>query len=481
MTAEALPARAGKRTFTQKMLDGIEKAGNKVPHPAIIFLALILLVIILSAILSAVGVSATYEVAEPTIAATQTYAGGTDQPSDVIPPKDDYAPAYTMHEETAHVQSLLNADGIRFLFTTPVSNFNDFGVVGTILVAMIGVGVAEEAGLIGALIRKLVGVSPRWSLTFIIVFIGILSSVATDAGYLVLIPLGAVAFRSVGRNPIAGIAAAFAGVSAAFGVNILITPLDGVITEVTNESVHLVDPTRTIGITSNLYFGIGSTIFLAFVIAFITQKIVEPRLGRWDPAELDPDADEAPTIDQAAESRGMRLALWGMLGVLVVVALLTFIPGAPLRNAETGSIIEDSPFMASLLVIISALFLVAGMGFGYGAGTLRGAPAVIGAITKTFAGLAGLIFLLLIIAQFIAYFNYSNIAKIVAVQLADQLESANIGAIWLLIGMILVVILLDVLIPGIIPKWAIFAPDLRAAVPAAQRGAADRARRVPDR
>jgi aminobenzoyl-glutamate transport protein len=363
-----------------------------------------------------------------------------------------------MHEETAHVQSLLDKDGIRFLFTSPVSNFNDFGVVGTILVAMIGVGVAEEAGLIGALIRKLVGVSPRWSLTFIIVFIGILSSVATDAGYLVLIPLGAVAFRSVGRNPIAGIAAAFAGVSAAFGVNILITPLDGVITEVTNESVHLVDPTRTIGITSNLYFGIGSTIFLAFVIAWATQKIVEPRLGRWDPAELDPDAVEADPIDQAAESQGMRLALWAMLAVIVVVALLTFIPGAPLRNPDTGSIIEDSPFMASLLVIISLLFLVAGIGYGRGAGTLRGSAAIIGAITKTFSGLAGLIFLLLIIAQFIAYFNYSNIAKIVAVQLADQLESANIGAIWLLIGLILVVILLNVLIPGIIPKWAIFAP-----------------------
>jgi len=458
MTSAAAVEKPAKRGFVQKVLGGIEKAGNKVPHPAIIFLALCLLVIILSAILSAIGVKATYEVAEPVIPATQTYAGGTDTPTLEYPNKDNYDPHYTMHTETTKVESLLDGNGIRFLFSSPVSNFNDFGVVGTILVAMIGVGVAEEAGLIGALIRRLVAVSPRWSLTYIIVFIGILSSVATDAGYLVLIPLGAVAFRSVGRNPIAGIAAAFAGVSAAFGVNFLITPLDGVITEVTNESARLVDPNATIGITSNIYFGIGSTIFLTFVIAFITNRIVEPQLGKWDSSELAADAEEAPQLDAAAESKGMRLALWGLLAVAVVVSLLTFIPGAPLRNPDTGSIIEDSPFMASLLVIISVIFLVAGIGFGRGAGTLRGSPAIIGSITKTFAGLAGLIFLLLIIAQFIAYFNYSNIARIVAVQLADQLESANIGALWLIIGMILVIILLNILIPGIIPKWAIFAP-----------------------
>jgi aminobenzoyl-glutamate transport protein len=460
MTAAAVEKPA-KRGFTQKMLDGIEKAGNKVPHPAVIFLALCLLIIILSAILSAVGVSASYETAAPVPAPVgQTYPGGTDEPSLVYPDTADYAPNYVLVHTTTKIKSLLDGDGIRFLFTSAVRNFTDFGVVGVILVAMVGVGVAEEAGLIGALIRKLVTVAPRYALTFIIVFIGILSSVASDAGYLVLIPLGAVAFRSVGRNPLAGIAAAFAGVGAAFGVNILITPVDGIVTEVTNESIHLVDPSRSIHLTSNLYFGIGSTIFLAFVITFITERIVEPRLGKWDPAELDTSStqEEPPAVEPAAEQRGLRLALWGTLAVVVVITLLTVIPGAPLRNPETGSIFDDSPFMDSLIVIIMLIFLVAGLCFGRGAGTLKGSAAVMGAITKTFASLGGLIFLLLIIAQFIAYFNYSNMATIAAVKLADQLESANVGAVWLLIGLILVVMLLDLIIPGVIPKWAIFAP-----------------------
>jgi len=146
---------------------------------------------------------------------------------------------------------------------------------------MVGVGVAEQAGLIGALIRRLVTVSPRGALTFIIVLIGVLSSVASDAGYLVLIPLAGVAFKSVGRNPLAGIAAGFAGVGATFGVNFLITPVDGIITEVTNESIHLVDPNKSIHLTANLWFSIVSTVFLALVITWITEKIIEPRLGKW--------------------------------------------------------------------------------------------------------------------------------------------------------------------------------------------------------
>ncbi len=459
MTAAALPAKAAKRGFTQKLLDGIEKAGNKVPHPAVIFLALCAFVIILSAILSAFNIRATYEVSEPTIVTTQTYAGGTDNPSTVEPPKDLYAPNYTTHVETTKVKSLLDGNGIRFLFTSPVSNFNDFGVVGVILVAMIGVGVAEEAGLIGSLIRKLVKVSPKRALTFIIVLVGILSSVASDAGYLVLIPLGAIAFRSVGRNPVAGIAAAFAGVSAAFAVNILITPVDGIVTEITNETIHLIDPNRSINLTANLYFSIASTIAMAVVITFVTEKMIEPRLGTWNPADADPNAtEEAPPPEASVEQRGLRAALWGAIAVVVVVCLLTLIPGAPLRNPITGSIIDDSPFMASLLVIIMLIFLVAGLCYGHATKSLRGSPAIMGAITKTFASLGGLILMLLIIAQFIAYFNYSNMATIAAVKLADQLETASIGPIWLLIGFIVVIMILDLIIPGVIPKWAIFAP-----------------------
>jgi aminobenzoyl-glutamate transport protein len=458
-TAAAAPDDPGKRSFTQRLLDGIEKAGNKVPHPAVIFLLLIVLVVVLSAILSAFGVHATYETASPApVAGSVTYPQGTSEPTVTYPPGAELHPEVHVTTETTHVKSLLTADGIRFIFTSAVDNFTSFGVVGVILVAMVGVGLAEEAGLIGALIRKLVAVSPPATLTFIIVLLGVLSSIASDAGYLVLIPLGAVAFKSVGRHPLAGLAAAFAAVGATFGVNVLITPTDGIVTEVTNEAIHLVDPHRGIDLTSNLYFGIASTFFLTIIITVLTEKFVEPSLGQYLPpahAAADEDGD---TVAPEAEARGLKFALYGLLAVVVVLVLLTAFPSAPLRNPETGSVFDNSPFMDSLIFIIMLLFLVAGVCYGAGAGTLKGSAAAMAAITKTFAGLGGLIFLLLIIAQFIAYFNYSNMATVIAVKLADALERANIGAVWLLIGFILVTLVLDIIIPGVIPKWAIFAP-----------------------
>lgn len=440
------------------MLDGIERAGNKVPHPAVIFLALCALVIALSAIFAWMGVSVTYESATPTpVPAEEIYNGGTHEPSVQYPPDAAYEHHYETTTETTEIKSLLSTDGIRFIFTSAVDNFNNFGVVAVILVAMVGVGLAEEAGLIGALIRKLVKVSPRGALTFIIVLLGIISSIASDAGYLVLIPLGAVAFMSVGRHPLAGLAAAYGGVSAAFGVNLLITPIDGIVTEITNESAALVGPGRSIDLTANLWFSIGSSLFLAVVITFVTERIIEPRLGKYD-GPTNQEHTQETDGGAAGESRGLRFALIGFVAVLVLVTLLSVFPGAPLRNPETGSLVDNSPLMDGLIFIIMLIFLVAGLCYGAGSGALKGSAAAMAAITKTFAGLGGLIFLLLIIAQFIAYFNYSNMATVAAVKLADILGEANIGPLWLLIGLILVTMLLDLIMPGVIPKWAILAP-----------------------
>jgi aminobenzoyl-glutamate transport protein len=440
-----------------KALDVIERTGDKVPHPAVIFLALCGLVIVLSAVLAAVGVSVTHEVAEPEpVPAEVEYEGGSHETYyDVDDEAVGEAPDYEIETTTTEVESLLSADGIRFIFTSTVSNFNNFGVVGVILVAMIGVGVAEEAGLIAALIRKLVAVAPPATITYIVVLLGILSSVASDAGYLVLIPLGASVFLSLGRHPLAGLAAAYAGVSAAFGVNVLIVPFDGVLTEITNEAAALVDPNATIDLTANFFFGVGSTIFLTFVITFVTVRMVEKRLGRY---EGDAVADDEDEVDTEAEARGLRAAKWALLGVVAFIALLVVPPDAPLRNPETGSIINDSPFMASLIFLVMLIFLVTGLAYGRAAGTMKGSVDAINAVQKTFAGLAGLIFLLVIIAQFIAYFNYSNMATVAAVQLADLLKAADIGALWLLVGFIVVTIFLNIIIPGVMPKWAIFAP-----------------------
>jgi aminobenzoyl-glutamate transport protein len=445
----------------ERILDGIERAGNKMPHPAILFLVLCGAVIVVSQVLFWFDVKATYQVVTtPPVPTEQTYFGGSIQPTDVGPSEPEPATDYKLETQTAKVKGLLTGEGVRYLFTSFVDNFRNFSAVAIILVVMIGVGLAEAAGLIAALIRKLVGVSSRGTLTFIIVLLGIISSIASDAGYLVLIPLGAAAFKSVGRNPLAGIAAAFAGVAAGFGVNFLITPLDGVLTEITNDAAGSAS-NQHIDLAANLYFGIASTIFVAIVLTLITAKLVEGRLGQYDPSEAGEGPqtpDDTAAISPEDESRGMRYALWATLVVLAAIVLLTAIPGAPLRNPDTGKIIGDSPFMDSLIVMITLIFLAAGLAFGRGARTITTKEEVIATIEKSWAGLASLLFLFLLIAQFIAYFNFSNIAEVLAVKLGDVLEHMNVGAVWLLIGLIIVTFIVDLIIPAAIAKWALLAP-----------------------
>ena len=457
----------GKKTggLMARVLAFIERVGNKVPHPAIMFIALCVGIIIISQILAWVGVSATYEVvAPPPVSVEENFVGGSTAPIEVLPPEQTDAEAYEVVTETVEIQSLLDGDGVRFLFTSFIGNFMGFTAMGIILIVMIGVGLSEASGLIGALIRKLVAVSSQRSLTYIIVFIGIISSIASDAGYLVLIPLGAAAFMSVGRHPLAGMAAAFAGVAGGFGVNFLITPTDAVITEIANESIALVDPARSIDITANLWFGIGSTILLTVLLGLISTRIIEPRLGTYDHA-LAPAggtaeaADEAAqTLSPAAEAKGLRWAGVGILITVVVIALLTVIPGAPLRDPETGSIIGTSPFMDSLIVLISIVFLVAGAFYGKATGTIKNATDGIKMITKSWAGLAGLLFLFLLIAQFIAYFNYSNIPQVIAVSLGETLEGLSISNVGLLILAMLITLVVGIIMPQAIAKWALLAP-----------------------
>jgi aminobenzoyl-glutamate transport protein len=454
-------AEPDEHSFLERLLDGVERAGNKMPHPAILFLALCGVVIVLSQVLYWFNIHATYEVIKPPPVPTeQVYLGGSTEPADVGPNVPVPAEAYHKTIETAKVKGLLTGEGVRYLFTSFVSNFRNFSAMAIMLVVMIGVGLAEAAGLIAALIRKLVGVSPGSSLTFIIVLLGIISSIASDAGYLVLIPLGGAAFKSVGRNPLAGVAAAFAGVAAGFGVNFLITPLDGVLTEITNDAAGA-NSGQHIDLAANLYFGIASTVFVAIVLTIVSAKLVEHRLGKYDPREAGDgprDADDTPAVTPEMEARGLRWALWGTVVVLAGIILLTAIPGAPLRNPVTGDIIGDSPFMDSLIVIITIFFYVAGYLYGRGAGTIKGRQDVIATVEKSWASLASLLVLFLLIAQFIAYFNFSNIAEVLAVKLGDVLEHMNIGAVWLLIGLIIVTIIVDLIIPQAIAKWALLAP-----------------------
>ena len=412
----------------QRLLEGVEKVGNKVPHPVVIFLSLIALVVIVSHILYLAGASATFETINPETHAVET--------------------------ATASVKSLLTSEGISFMYSQVIANFMAFTATGVIIVAMLGVGVAEASGLIAALIRKLVVVAPAKALTYILVFVGIVSSIAADAGYLVLIPLAAAAFQSVGRNPLVGLAASFAGVAAVFSVNLFPKPLDGILVGITNDAIHLMNPNVSIGLASNLWFGIASVILLTVVVSLITDKFIEPRMGEYKGCE---EAAKGAAIS-AEESRGLKYTIWATIGGLVLFGLLTLPSRAPLRNPETGSLMGDSPFMSGLIVFIAIMFLIAGAAYGIGSGSMRGIPKIVGAMEKSVAGLGGLIVLLFVISQFNALFTYTNMATLAAVKLGDFLETAGLGALPLLIGFVFVVGILDMIMTGAIPKWAIFAP-----------------------
>ncbi len=418
-----------EKTGLERFLDVVERVGNQVPHPVVIFVLLIGLVILLSHLFYLTGASATYQTINPE--------------------------THDVEEVTTGVRSLLTADGIRFMYAGAVQNFMNFTAVGVIIIAMLGVGVAESAGLIGALIRKLVMVAPARALTYILVFIGIISSIAADAGYLVLIPLAAAAYLSIGRHPLAGLAASFAAVAAVFSVNLFVKPLDGMLVGITNDAIALMNPGRTVSLTSNLWFSIASVLMLTVVVALISDKLIEPRLGQYTGEGAEEAAAGGVT---AEEGRGLKYAGWALVATLVFFALLWLPPGAPLRNPDTGALVADSPFMNGLIVFIALAFLAIGGAYGIGAGTMKSSVDVIQAMEKAVAGLGGLIFLLFVISQFNAFFAYTNMATLAAVKVGDVLEAAGLGALPLLVGFAFVVAILDLIMTGAIPKWAIFAP-----------------------
>jgi aminobenzoyl-glutamate transport protein len=412
MAGQAKKELIAEKEAPSGFLATVERVGNMVPHPAIIFFILIGIVIVLSVIFGLMGTTVTYE-------------GYDSATSEII-------------EQTATVRNLLSPDGIRFMLTSPVANFLGFTGVGVILVAMIGVGVAEESGLIATLVRKMVAAAPRSIFTFMIVMVGVVSSIAADAGYLVLVPLAAAAFHSMGRHPLAGLAAGFSGVAAVFLVNVFITPTDALLVEVTNDAIRAVNPAAVISPVGNLFFMIVSSILMGIICTVLTERFVEPRLG--------PYTGGVP-VEAATGLSGSE-------------QLLTAppLPWGILRNQETGGIMAGSPFMSGLIILISLLFLVVGYAYGRGAGTIANVTAAIGLIVKTWSNLAGMIFLLFVIANFIAFFNYTNLATVLAVNLAEFLQTVPIGMTGYIVIFVIVVAIIDIILAGALAKWAILAP-----------------------
>ena len=407
-------------------LGTVERVGNALPHPAIIFLLLCVIIAVVSHICAKLGVSVTYT--------------GLDRSTNEI------------KEMSSSIVSLLSPEGIRYMFTSAVTNFTGFAPLGTVLVAIIGVGVAEGSGLIGACLTKLVSSTPKRLITLVVVFAGVMSSIASDAGYVVLIPLGAVVFMSFGRHPLAGIAAAFAGVSGGFSANLMVGSTDALLSGISTEAAKMADATTTVGITDNWYFIIASTFLITILGTIVTEFIVEPKLGKYKGAVTETLADLT-----AEQKRGLRFAGIALVLFLIGMALLVVPESGVLRNPETGEILT-SPFMSSIVVIISLLFLIPGIAYGIGAREIKDSNQVVNLMSKSMASMGSYIILVFFAAQFVAYFSYTNMGTVIAVKGADLLKNIGLKGIPLILLFIIVAAFINIFMGSASAKWAIMAP-----------------------
>ncbi|MBM7614765.1 AbgT family transporter [Alkaliphilus hydrothermalis] len=415
-----------KKGLFNKFLDVIEVVGNKLPDPVTLFAIFGLLVIVISHFAAKAGVMVEFE--------SINRATGALEPQRV------------------EAVSLLTKAGIRRIFSEAVTNFTGFPPLGTVLVAMLGVGVAEGTGLIGAALRKLVLSTPKRLITAVVVFAGIMSNIASDAGYVVLVPLGALVFISFKRHPLAGLAAAFAGVSGGFSANLLFGTIDTLLGGISGAAASMIQPGYEVGITANWYFMLVSTFVITAVGTFVTERIVEPRLGEYK-GESNVEIEEI----SAKESKGLMWAGISLLAYIGILLALTLPENAILRS-DAGKLLSGSAFMAGMVPIIAAFFLIPGIAYGIAAGTVKSDKDIAKHMGKAMSSMGGYLVLAFVASQFIAYFSWTNLGTILAVNGADFLKAINLTGAPLLIGFILVSGFINLFIGSASAKWAIMAP-----------------------
>jgi aminobenzoyl-glutamate transport protein len=321
---------------------------------------------------------------------------------------------------------------------------------------MLGIGVAEKSGLIGAGLRQLVHAAPRRLLTFVIVFAGVMSNMASDVGYVLLVPMGALIFLSVGRHPIAGLAAAFAGVSGGFSANLLLGTIDPLLAGISQEAARIIDPTYTVSPACNYYFMFVSVFFIAGAGTWITEKVIVPRLGSWEGA-----VEEAEDNELRKLTRDEKRGLWCAFAVSLLLLVLVVIGLVPddgfLRDAETGSVLY-SPFMHGIVTFIFLGGLLAGLAYGIAAGTFRNDSDVVNGMKEAMESLGLFVVLIFFAAQFVAYFKYTNLGMIFAIKGAEVLKASGMGPIPLMLSFILMAAAINICMGSASAKWAFMAP-----------------------
>jgi len=412
-------------TNNNGILNWIERLGNKLPHPVMLFVILALVVIVASEISARAGLSATY---------FDSQAG---------------------EEITVVAESLISSDGISYIFNEAVSNFTGFAPLGTVLVTMLGVGVAEWTGLINVGLKRLLQSVPDTLLTLVVVFAGVMSSIASDAGYVVVIPLGAIVFASAGRHPLAGLAAAFAGVSCGYSANLLIGPIDALLAGITNEALSSAGIGYEMAATGNWYFMVASTFLLTLVGWLVTSKITEPRLGEY---EGDYQPEDEPMTEQ--EGKGLRNAFISLLIAALILAFMLVPENGILRSLDpdTGQMTITNFLNNGFIFAIFLLFFIPGATYGITVGKIQDSNDLVEGMIESMRTMANYTVLAFFAAQFINYFSYTNLGTILSVNGAEFLQSINFTGFPLIIAFVVLAMFLDLFLGSASAKWAIMAP-----------------------
>lgn len=403
----------------QRFLTNIENAGNRLPDPTLMFLFLCGIILAISGLAAWLNLSATHPVSGSTIEAV----------------------------------NLLNAEGLQKILTKAVSNFTSFAPVGTVLVAIMGIAVAEHSGLLSCVLTQTVLRAPPRLMTFSVVLAGILSSLAADTGYVVLVPLAAMIFLAAGRHPLAGIAAAFAGVSGGYSANLLIGPLDAILAGISTEAAALIDPSYEVSAAGNYYFIVVSTFVVAVAGTWVTERLIIPRLG--DYSQSSPSTG-IPTLTPSQRSGLKQVGIF--TAVFIGLLLMVTVPeGGVLRDSQTGSLLR-SPFIAGIVVIISLYAAIAGWIFGRATKTFKQSRDFVLAMDKGMATMASYLVLMFFAAQFVNYFAWSQLGAIAAIKGAALLQLMSPDTPVLLLCFVLMAAMINLLVGSASAKWALIAP-----------------------
>jgi len=408
-----------KSSIINTFLKVVERGGNALPHPATLFGIFALIILVLSAVFGNLGVSADHPITG----------------------------------ETFEAINLLTKEGLYDILTKMVKNFTAFAPLGIVIVAMLGIGIAENSGLIAVMIRGLVLNSPQKMLTFIIVLAGIVSNLASSVGYVLLVPLAGTIFLAIGRHPIAGMAAAFAGVSGGFSANLVLGTIDPLLAGLSEEAAHLVDKSYHVNPTANYYFMVASTFVIAILGTWVTEKIVVPSLGEYKSEGIQQDEIEKLTKD---EKKGLRRVTYFFIG-FVIILVLGLIPANGLLRGPDGTFLQ-SPVLKGVVAI---LFLVAGlMGvvYGFAIRKYKHDADVMKGMAESMKSLAAYLVLVFFAAQFVEYFKWSNLGIILAINGASFIKSLDLNLIPLIILFVIFSGSINLVMGSASAKWALLAP-----------------------